>query len=74
MTSEQWEEATEVDIVAAKPERDTEPSPPPAPSELEHEVPKPVRYVPRYVGACSLCDGWGGDHDPACPNSKAVAP
>lgn len=70
MTSEQWEEATEVDFVAAKPTEphDTEPAPAPT------EPPPAPAYVPHYVGPCSFCNGHAGFHDPACPLNKAIAP
>jgi hypothetical protein len=65
MTSEQWEEATEVDFVAAKP-GDTEPAPP-LTEPANEKPPAPVSLI------CDLCDGYG-EHDPACPRCAAVAP
>lgn len=66
MTSEQWEEATEVDFVAAKPASDTEPAPPP--TLPENEIPPAPSSL-----ICEICDGYL-DHDPACPHCPAVAP
>lgn len=69
MTSEQWEEATEVDFVAApQAERiaDTEPAPPPS-------EPPPAASSGAPLVICEICDGYG-EHDAACPRSKAIAP
>ena len=78
MTSEQWEEATEVDFVAAKPVADTEPAPPPT----EPANDRPSQESPRdfeeinglyYAKPCEHCRELF-DHDPACPHSAAVEP
>lgn len=76
MTSEQWEEATEVDFVAAKPIADTEPAPPPTepdnarPSRQPDFVEVDGLY---YAKPCGLCSALF-DHEPECPHCPAVAP
>lgn len=77
MTSEQWEQAPEVDQVEAV--RDTEPAPPP--TEPHNEKPIGKVYPGFEAGAdglyyarpCELC-GQPYDHAPECPHCKAVAP
>lgn len=69
LTDHEWNELTEVELVA-KAERDTEPSPPPEPSSPEWIAPSSLEPAP----ICLICDGIAGAHDPACPANEAVEP
>lgn len=75
MTSEQWEEATEVDLVAARPIADTEPAPPP--TEPAHDQPQRPDFEEvdglHYAKPCELCHALF-DHEPECPHCSAVSP
>lgn len=76
MTSEQWEEASEVEFVAARPAPDTEPAPPPTEPANERPSQRPDFEEVNglyYAKPCELCHALF-DHEPECPHCPAVAP